>query len=90
MALLRASATAIVLLAMSGPDGELVGSLRLAAKAADREAAAEDLWPTFEQRLRALGYDGRAIARAYRTLAGPGTVSEALAQLGPSRGNSAR
>jgi len=52
--------------------------LRLAAKAADREKAAREEWPAFEERLRELGYSPRAIARAFRTLSGPGTVDEAL------------
>ena len=73
--------TTVVLAAMSDPDREPHEPLRLAAKAAEREAAAEALWPGFEQRLRALGYDNRVIAHAYRTLVGPGLVSEALAQL---------
>jgi hypothetical protein len=55
--------------------------LRLAAKAADREKAAEKLRPTFEQRLKDLGYGPLAIAHAFSTLTGPGTVTEALAEL---------
>ncbi len=35
-------------------------------------------WPAFEERLRALGYSPRAIAHAFSTLSGPGTVDEAL------------
>jgi hypothetical protein len=62
-------------------DPKLFESLRLAAKAADRGRAAEELCPAFESRLRGLGYSGRAIAHAYRTLTGPGTVSEALEDL---------
>jgi hypothetical protein len=69
-------------------DPKLVDSLRLAAKAADRERAVEELRPAFEGRLRALGYDGRAIAHVYRVLAGPGTVSEALERLDRPRGQS--
>lgn len=53
-------------------------SLRLAAKAADREKAARQEWPAFEERLRQLGYGPRAIAHAFSTLSGPGTVAEAL------------
>ena len=53
----------------------------LAAKAADREKAAEKLRPAFEKRLRELGYGPRAIADAFSTLTGPGTVTEALADL---------
>jgi hypothetical protein len=52
--------------------------LRLASKAADREEAARREWPAFEERLKALGYSPRAIAHAFRTLSGPGTVAEAL------------
>jgi len=56
-------------------------SLRLAAKAADRAKAAEALRPAFEERLRKLGYSPLAIAHAFSTLIGPGTVEEALAEL---------
>ena len=56
-------------------------SLRLAAKAADRAKAAEKLRPAFEHKLRELGYSSLAIAHAFSTLAGPGTVEEALAEL---------
>ena len=56
-------------------------SLRLAAKAADREKAAAKLWPAFEKRLKELGYGPQAIAHAFSTLTGPGTVAEALAEL---------
>jgi hypothetical protein len=52
--------------------------LRLAAKAADRAEAAKHEWPAFEERLRQLGYGPRAIAHAFATLSGPGTVDEAL------------
>jgi hypothetical protein len=52
--------------------------LRLAAKAADRGKAAQQEWPAFEERLHELGYSPRAIAHAFRTLSGPGTVAEAL------------
>jgi hypothetical protein len=55
--------------------------LRLAAKAADRVKAGEVLRPTFEERLRALGYSSLAIAHAHSTLTGPGTVEEALVEL---------
>lgn len=55
--------------------------LRLAAKAADRAKAAEQLQPAFEKRLKELGYDPRAIAHAFSTLEGPGTVAEALVEL---------
>jgi hypothetical protein len=56
--------------------------LRLAAKAADRSKAAQQVWPAFEERLKKLGYRPRAIAHAFRTLSGPGTVAEALEVLG--------
>ncbi len=52
--------------------------LRLAAKAADRAEAAKQEWPAFEERLRQLGYGPRAIAHAFATLSGGGTVDEAL------------
>jgi hypothetical protein len=55
--------------------------LRLAAKAADRGNAGKELWPAFEKRLKELGYGPRAIANAFSTLTGPGTVTEALATL---------
>jgi hypothetical protein len=55
--------------------------LRLAAKAADRGKAARQEWPAFEERLRGLGYSPRAIAHAFSTLSGPGTVAEALEAL---------
>jgi hypothetical protein len=55
--------------------------LRLAAKAADRGNAGKELWPAFEKRLKELGYGPRAIAHAFGTLTGPGTVTEALATL---------
>jgi len=55
--------------------------LRLAAKAADRAKAAEREWPAFEARLRQLGYGGPAIAHAFSTLSGPGTVADALEAL---------
>jgi hypothetical protein len=46
-------------------------SLRLAAKAADRAKAAEELRPAFEERLRELGYGSLAIAHAFSTLTTP-------------------
>lgn len=60
-----------------GPGKDELG-LHLAAKAADREKAAREQWPAFESRLRDLGYGPRAIAHAFSTLSGPGTVAEAL------------
>ena len=69
---------------MRPSEGELESlreSLRPAAKAADRAKAAEQQWPAFEERLRHLGYGQRAIARAFATLRGPGTVAEALEEL---------
>ncbi len=53
-------------------------SLRLAAKAADRGKAARQEWPAFEKRLRELGYGPLAIASAFSTLSGAGTVGDAL------------
>jgi hypothetical protein len=53
-------------------------NLRLAAKAADRGKAAQQQWPAFERRLTQLGYGPRAIAHAFRTLSGSGSVAEAL------------
>jgi hypothetical protein len=55
--------------------------LRLAARAVDRGNAAQQEWPAFEERLKELGYSPRAIAHAFRTLSGPGTVAEALEAL---------
>jgi hypothetical protein len=55
--------------------------LRLAAKAADREKAARQQWPAFEERLIELGYTPRAIAHAFSTLSGAGTVADALEML---------
>ena len=53
-------------------------ALRLAAKAADRGRAAQQEWPVFEKRLRQLGYGPWAIAHAFSTLSGSGSVAEAL------------
>jgi hypothetical protein len=61
-------------------DGAFAG-LRLAAKAADRQNAAGEQWPAFQAHLRDLGYSPKAIAQAFSTLSGPGTVAEALAVL---------
>jgi hypothetical protein len=58
--------------------GEDEFGLRVAAKADDREKATWQEWPAFEERLRQLGYGPRAIAHAFCTLSGPGTVAEAL------------
>ena len=52
--------------------------LRLAAKAADRAKAADQLWPEFERRLMKLGYTPRGIAHAFSLLTGSGTAAEAL------------
>lgn len=52
--------------------------LRLAAEAADRAKAAKQEWPAFEKRLSELDYGPRAVAHAFRTLSGPGSVAEAL------------
>ena len=62
---------------MSAGEDEFEG-LRLAARAVDRGKAAEQQWPAFEKRLRELGYSPRAIAHAFSTLSGAGTVAEAL------------
>jgi hypothetical protein len=62
---------------MRGEEGEFE-CLRLAAKAADRGKAAQREWPAFEKRLKELGYSPLAIAHAFSTLSGPGTVAEAL------------
>jgi hypothetical protein len=64
---------------MTPRDGEF--GLRLAAKAEDRHKAAMQEWPAFEKRLTQLGYSPRAIAHAFRTLSGAGTVDEALEAL---------
>jgi hypothetical protein len=53
-------------------------SLRLAAKAADRAKAADELRRDFERRLQELGYTPLGIAHAFSLLSGPGTVAEAL------------
>jgi hypothetical protein len=63
------------------PHEALTESLRLAAKAADRETVAETLRPAFEQRLTELGYGPLTIAHAFSSLAGRATVAEALAEL---------
>jgi hypothetical protein len=62
---------------MKPSEGEFE-DLRLAAKAADRGKAARQEWPAFEERLQRLGYSPRAIAHAFSTLSGPGTVADAL------------
>jgi len=64
---------------MTSRDDEF--GLRLAAKAADREKAARQEWPAFEERLRQLGYGPPAMAHAFSILSGPGTVNEALEAL---------
>jgi hypothetical protein len=53
-------------------------SLRLAAKAADRAKAADELWPDFETRLKKLATHRAGIAHAFSLLSGPVTVAEAL------------
>jgi hypothetical protein len=68
------------LIQMSPAPGE-GDSLRLAARAGDRAKAAEQLRPTFEERLEELGYSSLAIAQAFSTLTGPGTVEQALVEL---------
>jgi hypothetical protein len=64
-----------------GESDPLRESLRLAAKAADRQKIAGQQWPAFEQRLVELGYGGLAIAHAFSVLSGSGTVDDALAAL---------
>jgi hypothetical protein len=66
---------------MRPPPGEW-DCLRLAAKAADRAKAAEQLRPVLEERLKELGYGPLAIAHAFTALKGPDTVAEALVELG--------
>jgi hypothetical protein len=67
------------------PSSEDKFGLRLAAKASDRAKAAEHERPAFEERLRQLGYAPRAIARAFSSLSGPGTVADALETLKDQR-----
>jgi hypothetical protein len=64
------------------PRGGEFEDLRLAAKAADRGKAARQEWPAFEERLKLLGYSPCAIAHAFSTLSGAGTVAEALEVVG--------
>ena len=59
--------------------------LRLAATASDRAKAAEQERPAFEERLRQLGYAQAAIAHAFSSLSGPGTVADALEALKDQR-----
>lgn len=69
---------------MKPPPGEwhsLCDSLRLAARAAGRAKAAETLRPSFEGRLKELGYGPLAITHAFSSLTGPNSVAEALAEL---------
>jgi hypothetical protein len=69
--------------------GEDESGLHVAAKAADRGEAARQEWPAFENRMTKLRHGSRAIACAFRTLRGPGTVAEALTLLmGASRPSS--
>jgi hypothetical protein len=63
------------------PASEDEFGLRLAAKASNRAKAAEQERPAFEEKLRRLGYGPRAIAHAFSTLSGPGTVDDALEAL---------
>jgi hypothetical protein len=60
--------------------------LRLAAKAADRARAADELRADFEKRLTELGYSPLGITHAFTLLSGPGTVAEALEVLERYRG----
>jgi len=67
--------------AVTVPKGRPGSSLHLAAKAADRDKAAEAQRPEFERRLKELGYTPRSSARAFGLLEGPGTVQEAIQAL---------
>jgi hypothetical protein len=57
------------------------GSLRLAAKAADRERAFREYWPAVAAQLRHSGYSSWGIAQAHSVLSGGGTVNEAVEAL---------
>jgi hypothetical protein len=57
------------------------GSLRLAAKAADRERAFREHWPAVAAQLRHSGYSSWGIAQAQSVLSGGGTVNEAVEAL---------
>ncbi len=63
------------------PSSEDEFGLRLAARASNRAKAAEQERPAFEERLTQLGYAPRAIARAFSSLSGAGTVTDALEAL---------
>jgi hypothetical protein len=52
------------------------GSLRLAAKASDREKASRERWPAVETQLRQWGYPSWGIAQAHLVLSGGGSVNE--------------
>lgn len=52
-------------------------SLRLAAKAADREKAFREHWPAAEAQLRQWGYPSWGIAQAHSVLSSGGSVEEA-------------
>lgn len=52
-------------------------SLRLAAKAANREKAFREHWPAVEAQLRQWGYSSWGIAQAHAVLSSGGSVEEA-------------
>ena len=57
------------------------GSLRLAAKASDREKAFREHWPAVETQLRQWGYPSWGIAQAHLVLSSGGSVNEAVEAL---------
>ncbi len=56
-------------------------SLRLAAKATDREKAFREHWPAVEMQLKQWGYPSWGIAQAHMVLSSGGTVNEAVEAL---------
>ena len=57
------------------------GSLRLAAKASDREKAFREHWPAVETQLRQWGYPSWGIAQAHLVLSSGGSMNEAVEAL---------
>lgn len=57
------------------------GSLRLAAKASDREKAFREHWPAVETQLRRWGYPSWGIAQAHLVLSSGGSVTGAVEAL---------
>jgi hypothetical protein len=57
-------------------------SLRLAAKAADRDKAFREHWPSVEAQLRQWGYPSWGIAQVHFVLSSGGTVNAAVEALG--------